>query len=292
MSRARRWHLRTTSPEGVVVGPLDAAPAPARGGGAWRWVAVLAAVLVALATVLLVNHLRSGGAPWSPAQPRIDVQRAAELPEADLGWVRMRDHFTVTIGAGAGQGVALGDLLVVADTTLAAHASFPQHRHAGIEVVNLVLDGTLTVEEGGRGVELAAGDVQVIAAGAGMIHTEANHGGQPVRVLQLWLASRDPDHPPAEEHKAAVDGTLPLRVLRPDVQVRRVSLAPGHDQSWTIAKGRVAYVICVGGSAEVDTARLDDGDGATLIDGSFVARAVGGPARLFVVELPAPAALR
>jgi redox-sensitive bicupin YhaK (pirin superfamily) len=80
--------------------------------------------------------------------------------------------------------------------------------------------------------------------------------------------------------------------LPPDVQVRRATLAPGTEATWTVARGRVAYVVCAGGEVELDTVRLADGDGATLTEGRFAA-VVGGaaPARLIVVDLPAPADL-
>jgi redox-sensitive bicupin YhaK (pirin superfamily) len=293
MNRSGRWNLRTTSPEGVVVGSL--VEAPARGGGSWRWVAfiLLALTGAAMATAGVVSHVRSDEKPWSPAQPRIDVHHAAELPAVDLGWVQMRDHLTGTIGANAGHGAALGELLVVADTTLAPRSAFPQHRHAGVEVVTLVLDGTLALEEAGRTVEVEAGSVHVMVAGAGVVHAEANRTGRPVRLLQLWLASPDPTRPPAQDvvaPAAIVDGApLPLTQLRRDVQIRRVGLAPGATTTWTIAKGRVAYVVAVGGAAALDTHQLADGDGVTLTDGRFDVTAAATGARLVIIELPAPA---
>jgi quercetin 2,3-dioxygenase len=161
-------------------------------------------------------------------------------------------------------------------------------------VVTVVLDGSLALSDGGRTTELPAGTVHVIAAGAGVMHSESNRGIEPVRYLQLWLASRTPDRAPAAEqqHTAATGELLPqpLTLLSPDVQVRRATLAPGADASWSVAHGRVAYVMSTGGDVDVDTVRLADGDGATLTDGRFAATATGAaPAQLVVVDLPAPA---
>ncbi|HVV82607.1 MAG TPA: pirin family protein [Kofleriaceae bacterium] len=276
----------------ATVGARARTHAEHRGRG-WRWAtAALVLLAVGAAGVALGSH-RGATAPWSPAQPRIDVHRVADLPATDLGWVRMRDHFTATIGPRAGQGPVLGDLLVAADTVLAPHAAFPAHRHAGVEVVTLVLDGTLTHEEGGRATELPSGSVQVIAAGAGIFHAEANRGDQPVRFFQLWLASPTPDQAPAEETLTpAASGelaALPLELVRPDVQVRRAIVAPGAKVSWTVARGRVAYVLCADGAVDLDDVHLDDGDGATLADGRFTATGGAAAAQLVLVDLPAPA---
>lgn len=292
-ARRGKTPLHTTGPLGLIE-VRDDAPVrqvqarPLLHGWRVRWLALLVfATAGAISVPLLAGHAAS--APSSPAVPRIDVHRAAELPVADLGFVQMRDHLTTTIGAGAGKGEPLGDLLVVADTTLAAGAAFPAHRHAGVEVVTLVVDGTLTHEESGHDVELPAGTAQLLTAGAGLVHAEANRGDRPVRYLQLWLAGAAPGLPPVEALAVATPhAPLAFAHLRPDVRVRPTTLAPGAPTSWTVAAGRVAYVVCVGGALALDTVQLGDGDGATLIDGRYVATATDAGARLVVIDLPAP----
>lgn len=295
MRRAVRRLHTAACPSGAL-GALDDGEAPARGhSGSWRRRALFALALVGAgaaalaATTLTAPH----DAPSSPALPRIDVRRAADLPVADLGWVRMRDHFLVTVGPGAGRGAALGDLLVLADATLAPHASFPLHRHAGVEVVSLVLDGTLTLAEPGLDLDLPAGGAQAIVAGAGIVHAEANRGDRPARMVQVWLASPTPSAAPTYRQLAPTTdrglAPLPFEVVRPDVQVRQGRLAPGRTEAVTLARGRVGYVLCTGGRVELDDATLGDGDGAVLTAGSFTLTAGGdGPARVLVLELPAP----
>ncbi len=259
-----------------------------------RAVALAALAVMAVSGAALAGREGTAATP-PPAQYRIQVQHAGQLPVAELGWVRQRDHFGVTIGAGAGQGAELGALLVVADMTLAPGAAFPVHRHAGVDVVSLVIDGTLTHEAAGHEVELTAGSAQAISAGAGILHTEANRGGEPLRMVQLWFASRDPQAAPVHEQVAASPSgelaALAFDQLRGDVRVRRGVLQPGASAAWSVAPGKVAYVLCVGGALAVDGVRLDDGDGATLRAGDYVAAPAGtAAAQLVVIELPAPVA--
>lgn len=292
MRRAPRWLQSATCPLGAIVGLSDGA---ARTGVGRRCVLLGLAIVGAGVAALAATRLTATPtAPSSPAVPRIEIRRAADLPVADLGWVRMRDHFEVTVGPAAGRGGTLGDLLVLADATLAPHGAFPLHRHAGVEVVSLVLDGALSHEEPGRTVELAAGSAQAIAAGAGIVHAEANRGERPARMIQLWLASSNPEAAPAEQTLApsATAGLalLPFAVVRPDVQLRAGWLAPGRSEVATIARGRVAYLLCAGGQVALDDAQLADGDGATLAPGTFTLTAADGPARVVLVDLPAPPA--
>jgi quercetin 2,3-dioxygenase len=57
------------------------------------------------------------------------------------------------------------------------------HPHAGFETVSLLLDG----EIGDEAHKMKAGDLQLMTAGGGIIHTEAISGKIRMRLLQLWL---------------------------------------------------------------------------------------------------------
>lgn len=293
--RAVRWLLRPACPQGATTLAVDGEPVTAPEVGRRRL--LLAATVVAGVALLAVGvHAVTGNAapgPSSPAQPRLDVRLAADLPVVDLGWIRIRDHFMVTVGPGAGRGAGLGDLLVLADATFAPRAAFPQHRHAGVEIVSLVLDGTLTHHGAEERVELPAGAAQVMLTGAGIVHAEANDSDRPVRMLQLWFVSPEPGRSPGYQLFAPTEPAeltaLPFAELRRDVQIRRATLAAGATATWSVGPRRAAYVLCVGGSLALDDVHLDDGDGAALTAGRFTATAgPGGPARLVVIELAAP----
>lgn len=66
--------------------------------------------------------------------------------------------------------------------------TFDFHPHRGIETVTYIIDGKLKHEDnhGGRGV-LEPGDVQIMTAGSGIIHSEDPLAGETVHSLQLWV---------------------------------------------------------------------------------------------------------
>jgi redox-sensitive bicupin YhaK (pirin superfamily) len=68
-------------------------------------------------------------------------------------------------------------------------AGFPSHPHRGFETVTYILDGHMRHEDhlGNRG-DLAAGDVQWMTAGRGIIHSEMPQQTQGrMRGFQLWI---------------------------------------------------------------------------------------------------------
>ena len=66
------------------------------------------------------------------------------LPTTTLSWLTLRDHFVSTVGPNSGQGQPMGSLLVLADATFTAHSRFPLHPHQEMEILSIVLDGSLS----------------------------------------------------------------------------------------------------------------------------------------------------
>lgn len=75
------------------------------------------------------------------------------------------------------------------DDLLAPGAGYPDHPHQEIEVVTWVLSGALAHRDsvGSSGV-LLPGQVQVMSAGTGVVHSEfAEDGAGPTRFVQTWV---------------------------------------------------------------------------------------------------------
>jgi quercetin 2,3-dioxygenase len=90
---------------------------------------------------------------------------------------------------------SLGPLLRLADDRLAPGAGYGRHAHRSVDVVAVVLEGTVR-HRWRNGAELTAGDVAVLRAGAGLDHDEvAGDGG--ARILQCYLRAADPGAPPS-----------------------------------------------------------------------------------------------
>ena len=104
---------------------------------------------------------------------------------------------------------SLGPLLRVADDRLDPATGYGRHEHSAVDVVAVVLAGTLHHRWDGD-VPMDAGDVAVLRSGAGLQHDEvAGDGG--ARVLQCYLRSAAPSAAPAHEVHRAASGWLDLR---------------------------------------------------------------------------------
>jgi hypothetical protein len=103
---------------------------------------------------------------------------------------------------------SLGPLLRVADDRLEPGSGYGRHEHRAVDVVAVVLAGTLHHRWDGD-VPMTAGDVAVLRSGAGLEHDEVA-GDDGARVLQCYLRSAAPAERPAHEVHRAAAGWLDL----------------------------------------------------------------------------------
>lgn len=118
---------------------------------------------------------------------------------------------------------SLGPLLRLAEDRLPPAGRYGRHAHRAVDVVAVVLAGDLR-HEWGEGAGLAAGDVGVLRAGAGLDHDEVA-GDAGARVLQCYLRAADPEAPPTHVVHQAVSGWVDLG--RPDARLWVARVAPG-----------------------------------------------------------------
>lgn len=210
----------------------------------------------------------------SRQSPRAPVQRvaAASLPRTDVGWVSMTDHFVATVGEHAGQGKPLGHLLVLADATFAPRSSFPLHPHQDMEILSLVLHGTLTHKEPNAKQALPEGAVQVMSARDGIFHAEANETDAPTRMLQVWIEPNEKGGPAVHRVFAPVPWSRDFTKLSPDDLRQRASLwaaklSGGEKTVFDVAPARASYLLCATGHVTVNGVALQANDGAVVKPG-------------------------
>ncbi len=102
----------------------------------------------------------------------IDIRPFAGLGHEDHGWLDARHHFSFA-GYQDRDRMGWGKVRVWNDDTIAPHTGFNPHPHNDMEIVTFVRSGAVSHEDslGNKG-RTAAGDVQVMSAGTGIVHGE------------------------------------------------------------------------------------------------------------------------
>ena len=125
----------------------------------------------------------------------IDVRKFDTLGHNDHGWLDARHHFSFADYHDPAR-MGWGAIRVWNDDSIAAKTGFPPHPHRDMEIVTYVRTGAITHQDslGNKG-RTAAGDVQVMSAGRGVIHAEYNLEDEPTTLFQIWIQT---DKPAAE----------------------------------------------------------------------------------------------
>ena len=191
-------------------------------------------------------------------------------------------------------------LRVLNDDTIAGGGGFGTHPHRDMEIITYILSGALEHRDSmGNGRVIRPGEVQYMAAGTGVEHSEFNHSPtEPAHLLQIWIV---PDHkgakpayaersfaqaPTGQLHlvatKSGRDGSI---AINQDADVYLVKLREGDTVRHHLALGRHAWIQVAEGEVTCNGQTLKAGDAAALSDETNLELTGAKPAQVLLFDL-------
>ena len=167
-----------------------------------------------------------------------------------------------------------------------------------------VVDGSLWHKDSkGNAEELGRGAIQFMSAGTGVSHSEANHGGKPLRFVQSWIVPRRRGLTPSYGSASGFDrvdkwaymvgdkdaaGEEAQVQVHQDMHMYATELSPTKCLDFVLREGRQAYVLVLEGDITVNKAQLSARDacevkGPLTLD--FAAGAEGAHVLLYEMAL-------
>lgn len=116
------------------------------------------------------------------------LHKASDRGSADYGWLKPNYYFSFSQYHDP-EKVHFGLLRVLNDDFIAGGGAFPTHPHDNMEIVTIPFTGGVHHKDstGGEGI-IRAGDVQIMSAGSGVRHSEANVSAtDPLTLFQIWI---------------------------------------------------------------------------------------------------------
>lgn len=230
------------------------------------------------------------------------LRKAADRASADYGWLKPNYYFSF------GQhhdpkNIHFGALRVLNDDFIAGGGSFPAHPHDNMEIVTIPFTGAIKHKDstGGAGI-IKAGDVQIMSAGTGVQHSEANESAtDPVTLFQVWLFPKFDNIKPRYDQRTFDTKerqnkwqyvVSPLEAdnglwINQDARFAMTNLEAGKSLEYTNGfKGNGVFLVVINGTVAVNGTTLDKRD-ALGIEGtdSFTITATAD-AELLAIEVP------
>ena len=124
------------------------------------------------------------------------------------GWLTSRHSFSFANYYDP-QFMGFSVLRVINDDIVAPGAGFPTHGHRDMEIISVVLQGSIEHKDSmGHVSRLRAGEVQRMSAGTGITHSEYNPSAdEPLRFLQIWIEPQRQGLTPSYEQRAIAKQT-------------------------------------------------------------------------------------
>lgn len=233
---------------------------------------------------------------------RTKLFKAADRGSADYGWLKPNYYFSFAQYHNPGK-VHFGMLRVLNDDFIAGGGAFPTHPHDNMEIVTIPFSGAIQHKDstGGQGI-IKAGDIQIMSAGTGVQHSEANASAtEPITLFQVWVFPKERNITPRYDQKTfdinerinkwqiivspiAADNGL---WINQDARFALTKLETGVSVDYTNAfKGNGVFLVVINGSVNINGQQLNKRDALGIEDTDMFSITTIEEAELLVIEVP------
>ena len=227
----------------------------------------------------------------------IKHQKFADLGGANHGWLNAKHHFSFANYHNP-EKMSHGELLVINDDRIAPHTGFDTHPHKDMEIITYVRKGAITHKDNkGNEGRTTAGNIQVMSAGTGILHSENNLEDEVTNIYQIWIKPKTtgikPDWDMAEFPKEPTSKSLTLLVsgddksplkINQDARIYAGRLNKGDEITHNII-GK-AYILISEGTINVSGNEANKGDGLAISEEKLVKLDALSDAELLIIEVP------
>ena len=233
---------------------------------------------------------------------KTNLFKASDRGSADYGWLKPNYYFSFSQYHNPAK-VHFGLLRVLNDDFIAGGGKFQTHPHDNMEIVTIPFTGALHHKDstGGEGV-IKAGDVQIMSAGTGVQHSEANASEtDPVTLFQIWVFPKVNNIKPRYDQRnydvndrnnkwqivvspKAEDAAL---WINQDARFSLTKLDAGNTLTYENGfEGNGVFLVVIDGTVKVDDIELGKRDAVGIYDTNSFTIDASEDAELLAIEIP------
>jgi quercetin 2,3-dioxygenase len=227
------------------------------------------------------------------------IRKTNERGHAEHGWLDSYHTFSFADYYDP-QWMGFRSLRVINDDLVMPGQGFGTHPHRDMEIITYILSGALEHKDSmGNGRVIRTGDVQYMAAGTGVQHSEFNPSkDEAVHLLQIWIQPDQKgvkpryaekslkDAAPGKLHlvtsKTGRDGSI---AIHQDADLWLGNLAAGNRVTHTLASGRHAWVHVAEGEVSLNGKQLNGGDAAAVSEEAALELSATKPSQVLLFDL-------
>jgi quercetin 2,3-dioxygenase len=234
-----------------------------------------------------------------PMYSMMKIRKANDRGHAEHGWLDTYHSFSFADYYDP-QWMGYRSLRVINDDLVMPGMGFGTHPHRDMEIITYILSGALEHKDSmGNGRVIRPGEVQYMAAGSGVRHSEFNPSkDEPVHLLQIWIQPDRKGVTPRYAEKSlagAPTGALNLVTsktgrdgsiaIHQDADLWLARLNAGNRVTHKLANGRHAWVHVAEGEVSLNGKKLAGGDAAAIDEETALELSAAKPSQVLLFDL-------
>ncbi|MEO1031711.1 MAG: pirin family protein [Bacteroidota bacterium] len=231
------------------------------------------------------------------------IHKADTRGSANHGWLQSRHTFSFANYHNP-ERMHFGVLRVLNDDIVAESQGFGTHPHRDMEIISIPLEGDLKHEDNmGNKTIIKSGDIQVMSAGTGIMHSEYNaNADEKVKFLQIWVFPNKKSVQPRydqitlslEDRKNKLQQVLSPNAEDEGVWIHQnawfhmTNLDKGNDVNYQLKdpKHNGVYAFIIKGDVTINGESLNERDGMGLSNIEELTIASDSDAEVLLMEVP------
>lgn len=233
------------------------------------------------------------------------IHKAVNRGKANYGWLNANYSFSFANYYDP-EKVNFLALRVLNDDVIQGGMGFATHPHDNMEIITIPLKGTMKHRDstGNKFIELHTGEVQVMSAGTGLMHSEMNNSpSEEVNLFQIWIIPNKSDVEPRYDQQkfdvserknklqilvSSIDEKLESSLkIHQDAQISRIDLAENFDFSYTLkSDNHGVFIMVINGEITIENEILSKRDAIGISETKSIAIKANSNSELLFIEVP------
>ena len=231
------------------------------------------------------------------------LHTATSRGNANHGWLQSYHSFSFSSYINQ-ERMNFGALRVLNDDTVAPGKGFGTHPHRNMEIISIPLEGDLEHKDSMNNTAvIRSGDVQVLSAGTGIMHSEYNkNNDKQIKFLQIWIVPNQQEVSPrydqitlnVEDRKNKLQQILSPNAYDDGVWIHQnawfhqTQLEAGKELEYTLKEKEKngVYAFVIDGEAIINEQSLSKRDGFGIWEVDTIQIKANTTTELLLMEVP------
>jgi redox-sensitive bicupin YhaK (pirin superfamily) len=236
---------------------------------------------------------------------KIIEYKAKDRGYANHEWLQANYSFSFANYYNAGK-TNFGALRVLNDDVIQADKGFGTHPHNNMEIITIPLHGALKHRDSmtEKWIPIETGEVQVMSAGTGIMHSEKNNSlTESINLFQIWILPEKQDVEPSynqmrfdpkdRNNKLQIlvssyeDGGGKNLKIHQDSRISRIDLDKNVDFTYRLkSEKHGVYTMLISGEISIEDRNLERRDAIGISETSYFTIKASGESEILFIEVP------